>query len=224
NRHDGAPHVARRFGNREPWRSGCGPPVVLGRLVCIEHHLRAKPSGRDRHRCRLMWGQLGALRERAAIHSDLCQLVYHRQPAPRCGVVSGSIGHFDDKTSGAADHKRQEMMRRYQVSIDPKAKDPESLLEIKLPDRFVPVRWSTFETFGTPNVVDQYVDVPMRIPDLTRQALDLAGVEMVNDRRYAGASQRCHKLRSFLDCLRAVVIGLQRTTAAAAAATDDCGP
>src|SRR5262249_13302241 len=112
--------------------------------------------------------KLMPLGERQAIHRRLCQIVEHREPVPRRVVLGGSVGYLDQEPTWATNQEGQKVVRGYQVGIDGEAKNPEPFLEIQLPDRFVPVGWSTFELLGAPNVVDQDVDVPVRISDLLR--------------------------------------------------------
>jgi len=91
------------------------------------------------------------------------------------------------------------MIRGYQVGINRQAQNPEPFWEIKLPERFVPVGWSTFELLCAPDVIHEDVDVANRISNLVRQALDLHGVEMVDSGGNALAAQRGgqrgHRLR-----------------------------
>ena len=92
------------------------------------------------------------------------------------------------------------------MGINGKAENPEPFLEIKLPDRCIPVAWSTFELLRAPDVVDQNIDVTVRTPDVLRQAHDLAGIEMVDNEGDAFASQRCDELSGLLYRLGAVVV------------------
>src|SRR5262249_49343776 len=97
-----------------------------------------------------------------------CQIVEHRESVPRRVVLGGSVGYLDQEPTWATNQEGQEVVGGNQVGIDRETENPEPFLEIQLPDRFVPVGWSTFELLGPPDVVDQDVDVPVPISDLVR--------------------------------------------------------
>src|SRR5262245_64100668 len=106
------------------------------------------------------------LGERQAIHRRLCQIVEHWSSVPGRLVVGGSVGYLDQEPTWVTNQEGQEVVGGNQMSINGEAKNPKPFLEIQLPDRFVPVEWSTLELLGAPNVIDQHVDVPVRISDL----------------------------------------------------------
>ena len=66
----------------------------------------------------------------------------------------------------------------------------------------------------------------MRVPvsDLIGESHDLGDVEMVDDEGNAVTAQRGDELGGLLDRFRSIVVGLQRTSSAAAAATEHRGP
>src|SRR5262245_10010835 len=108
------------------------------------------------------------LGERQAIHRRLCQIVEHRESVPRRVVFGRSVGYLDQEPTWATNQEGQEVVGGNQVGIDREPENPKPFLEIHLPDRFVPVGWSTLELLGAPNVIDQDVDVAVRISDLLR--------------------------------------------------------
>ena len=61
-----------------------------------------------------------------------------------------------------------------EVRVDGKPKDPKTLLQILTPERHIPVARASFEQLGSPDVVDEHIDVAVLGSDLLRQALHLA--------------------------------------------------
>ena len=59
-------------------------------------------------------------------------------------------------------------MRRDEVRVDREPQDPQSLVEIVLPDGRVPVGRAALQHFGAPDVVDEHVDVAVVVPDPRR--------------------------------------------------------
>ncbi len=81
-------------------------------------------------------------------------------------------------------------MRGDKVRIDGEPQNPQPNIQFVLPNRLVPVRWASFEQFTTPDVVCEYVDMPVLLLDLRGQTLDLSGIEMVDGKCSSGPPRR----------------------------------
>ena len=81
------------------------------------------------------------------------------------------------------------MMGGDEVGVDGEPEDPETLVEVVLPDGRVPLGRAALEQLAAPDVVDEHVDVAVVVPDLLGQALHLVGVEMVDCGRDTGAAE-----------------------------------
>ena len=214
-RHDGAPDVARRLGEREVGRSpraaGAGldrvEPVLLGDAEVVEHHLRAKPAGRDGDGGGAVLRQLMSLREGQAVDRDLGQIVEDGDPVARGIVVGRAVRHLDQQAARLPDEQRQEVVGRDQVRLDGEAEDAKAPVEIVLPDRRVPLRGSTLEQLAAPDVVHEHVDPAVLLPDPVGEGAHLSGIEMVHGHRDADAPEPRDEVGRLLDGLRAVVLG-----------------
>ena len=110
------------------------------------------------------------------------------------------------------------------MRLDTEAQDSQSLLEVVLPQRGVPLARPAFEHLSPPNVVDQYVDVPVRPMNVVSQPFHLTGVEVIDDPGNASPAETCDQFRCLLDRFRAVVVRAPRAwRACAAPGTDDGG-
>src|SRR6187455_2979323 len=85
-------------------------------------------------------------------------------------------------------------MRRHQMRLDPEPQNPQAFLQVELPYRRVPLRWSTLQHFGAPDVVDEHVDAAMLGTDTCGQSRDLRRFEMVDGDGTAPAAEFGHQL------------------------------
>src|SRR5688572_3233840 len=102
-------------------------------------------------------------------------------------------------------------MRRDQMRVDPETQDSQSFLEVVLPHGRVPFTRSTFEHFRPPDVVHQYVDVPMRPANVAGQLFDLDGTQVIDPHRDAAAAKAGDQFSRVFQSLRAVVVRARGT-------------
>jgi hypothetical protein len=57
-----------------------------------------------------------------------------------------------------------------EVGVDGEPEDPETLVEVVLPDGGVPLGRAALELLATPDVVDEDVDVAVRLPEVAGNA------------------------------------------------------
>lgn len=98
-----------------------------------------------------------------------------------------------------------------QVGLDAESQDPQTVVEVMVPDRGVPVCRSTLEHFCAPDVVDEHVDVPVVIADPSGESRNLFGVEVVGLESDPPATELGHEIGRLLDRLRAVIVRPRRT-------------
>ena len=85
-----------------------------------------------------------------------------------------------------------------------------------LPDRSVPVRRTSLEDLGSPDVVDEHVHVPELGTQPLRESRNPCGVEMVDGDRDPVPADLADELGRLLDRLRTVVVRSQGTATTAA--------
>jgi hypothetical protein len=111
------------------------------------------------------------------------------------------------------------------MRIDAEAQDSQSLFEIVLPDRDVPLPRPTLEHLGPPDVIHEDVDVSVRSMNVVGKALHFRGIEMIDHLGNAGAAKARDLFRRLLDRFRPVVVRARRARSACAApGTDDSCP
>jgi hypothetical protein len=88
------------------------------------------------------------------------------------------------------------------VRVDRKAEDSQSVLQVVLPDRLVPLE----QLLPAPDVVHEDVQAPTLGIDALRERFHLIRFEMVDGNRYPKAAGLRHELGRLLDRLRPVVL------------------
>ena len=97
------------------------------------------------------------------------------------------------------------------VGLDREPQEPESVVEVVLPDRAVPFE----EVLAAPDVVDEDVEAALLVRDAVDEGADLCGVEVVGGYGDALAAGLGDEVGGVLDGLGAVVLGAPGTGGAA---------
>ncbi len=118
-------------------------------------------------------------------------------------VVRGAVGDLDDQSAGAAQQQRQGVMAGDGVGLHREAQQPQSLVEVVLPDGRLPVE----EVLAAPDVVDQDVEAALLGVDPVDERLHLRRVQMVGGHGDAPAARLGDQVGGVLDRLGPVVLG-----------------
>ncbi len=92
------------------------------------------------------------------------------------------------------------------MGVDGEPQDTQARVEVVLPDRRVPLGRAALEHLGTPDVVDEHVDVAVPLAELVGQTRDLVGVEVVDRGSDPDAAELRDDLGRLLDGLGPVVV------------------
>src|SRR4029450_13543650 len=103
-------------------------------------------------------------------------------------VLADPVGDLDDQASAATDHERRRAVAGDDVGLDRLPEQREPVLERVLPERHRPLG----ERIGTPDVVDEDVELPVFALDARQQLVDLAWVAVGARERERGSRGRPH--------------------------------
>ena len=187
-------------------------PVLLRDAEVVEHHLRAKPSGRDGDRGRAVRRQLVSLGEGQPVHGDLGQVVEHGDPVARRVVVGGAVGHLDEQAAGLVDEQREQVMRRDEVRVDGEPEDAGDRRRGRAPRSACSTAPGPPLSSSPPQMSLTSTSMwPWSLRICSASAFTWRGIEMVDGGRDAGAAEARDELGGLLDRLGAVVVGPGRS-------------
>src|SRR5688572_10994855 len=109
------------------------------------------------------------------------------------------------------------------MRVDAEPEDSQSLVEIMFPHRGVPLARAALEHLGPPDVVHQYVDVPMRSANLVSQLFHLTWDEVIDRHADAVSAEPCDQFRRFFDRFWTLVVRARRALRPRAAPRTDNG-
>src|SRR5262249_54878379 len=98
--------------------------------------------------------------------------------------------------------------------------NPQTVVQIQLPQRRIPLLRAALEQFAAPDVVDENIDMAVVLADPVGQPADLVSLQMIERDRDPVAAQFGYQLGGLLDRLGPVVIRCQGRIAAAAPGAD----
>jgi hypothetical protein len=149
-----------------------------------------------------MRAKLMAKREGHAIHRSLHEVVEERDAVVRGVVLRRAVVHFDDQRAWLLNHQRQREVAGDRVRVDAKTQQMESVVQIGLPYRLVPLHLGQAE-----DVVDEDVQRALLAIDARDQRADLVGDEMIDSNSDATPSGRIDESGGLLNRFRAIHLG-----------------